>query len=331
LSTLEHPGLDTQIYRSVLDASIKALGNASNAEEIRRAEERIARSTQRHIRARDELLMRREDEFDSTVDILTEAMVKFKDTDASFAEQVLDRSDRMKKLIAVEDVRTLRGQMFKELSELREATVAKQQTVARQLAALSTKVSTLEAKLNVAVVQANRDLLTGLKNATAWDQRLAEVDVQFQAGDESLAIALIDIDRFEALNNRLGHAAADSVLAELGELCRQAFGDDDFVARIGGDLVGALIAADGPEHAREHIFRLTNAIQRGNESQVPNMPPPFTVSIGLIMAAPGEKAAVQVEHAREALRRAKNNGRNRIVYATVRESGPDGASLQFSA
>src|SRR5205807_2138077 len=110
-----------------------------------------------------------------------------------------------------------------------------------------------------------------------------------------------------------GHAAGDRVLAEFGDLSRQAFGNDDFVARYGGDEFAALMAAPTPQHGAEHIQRLMGYVHRANENRREGAS--FTVSVGLVYARPGDSATALMERADAALYEAKRAGRDRLVLA----------------
>lgn len=315
LSSLDQPGLDVQIYRSVLDACIKEIESATSAYEVRKAEQRIARSTQLHLRAREELLTARDAEYTQTVEVLTDAVVQFKDTDTAFAEQLLDRSNRMKQVMATDDLQTLRAKMAKELTELREETIAKQESQSRQLALLGAKVSGLEAKLNVVAAQAHRDPQTGLNNRTAWNQRMAELSLELEQGDDAYAVALLSIDHFDRLADPQQRTAADALLAEFGEFCRQSFGDDDFVARLGNDEFVALIAADTLAHATDHLDRFFTAVRRANETGEDETRTTWTVSVGLAEANKGDRVHALLKRANVALAAARQAGHDRLVIS----------------
>ncbi|GEM_PF-1966771 len=313
LSSLDQPGLDVQIYRSVLDSCIKELEGAASAYDIRKAEQRIARSTQLHLRAREELLTARDAEYTATVEILSDAVVQFKDTDQIFVDGLLERSNRMKQVMTTDDLQILRSRMTKELTELREETIAKQESQSRQLQRLSAKVSTLEAKLNVVSAQAQRDAQTGLYNRTAWNQRMAELAIQLEEGDDAFAVALIELDHLDRLLEGQNQGRVDAVLTEFGEFCRQAFGNDDFVARFGAEEFVALIAVDGPDHATEHLDRLFTAIRRTNETERDAERTPFTVSVGMVASQKGDRVHALLKRANTALAAAREGGRDRLV------------------
>ena len=317
LGSLEQPGLDTQRYRATLDGGISALEQAATPGDVRQAEHAIASGTQAHLREREELLRAREDEFNATIDLLADAVAQFHEGNTAFDAQVLARSDRMEQISAIDDLRLLRQQLRLELAALREATAVRQEQEARQIGALRARVDSLEARLSVVSAQSLRDPLTGLYNRIAWDQRVAELAIQLEHGNAAFALALIDLDHFKRINDTHGHAAGDNALTEFGAFCRQAFGDDDFVARFGGDEFVVLLAAPSLDHGAEHIDRLINLVRRANDQRLPGGRPAFTISVGLVQAQADEDATALLERADRALYAAKHAGRDQLMLAAA--------------
>lgn len=95
--------------------------------------------------------------------------------------------------------------------------------------------------------QAISDHLTGLLNRqgfeAALDQKIAEAD---RARTE-VACLFVDLDRFKAINDNLGHAAGDAVLCQFVERTKPMLGDGDTASRLGGDEFAILITGDGAE------------------------------------------------------------------------------------
>jgi len=314
LGSLDQPGLDTPGYRAMLDLGIAALERAGTPGEVRQAEHEIASCTQEHLREREILLRAREAEFNATIELLADAVAQFHESNTEFDEQVLARSDRMEQISAIDDLRLLRQQLRIELAALRDATTTRQEVESRQIGALRARVDSLEARLNVVSAQALLDPLTGLHNRVAWDQRMAELAIELEHGNAGFALALIDLDHFKRINDTHGHAAGDNALTEFGDFCRQAFGDDDFVARFGGDEFVVLLAAPSLEHGAEHINRLINLVRRANDKRLPGGRPAFTISVGLVQAQADEDAAALLERADRALYAAKHAGRDQLMF-----------------
>ena len=302
-----------QGVRTVIDDAIRILESASLPAHVRAAETLLATIVrdyiERHIREKDA----REAELRGAVETLSDALIQLHETDAAFAEQVLDRSERLQQMVSQGHAGELRELLNSELEALRRATTAKREAEARELAALRARVSALEERMQVLAQQARLDPLTGLFNRRAWEEQLRELE---QGGDESrFAVAILDLDGFKHLNDTEGHAAGDAALAAFGAYCRQAFGDEDFAARIGGDEFGVLIAAPSPEHATQHVRRLLDCVRRANATPGYSGHATFTLSVGLAAPRRDESLRERIRRADEALYAAKRAGRNRLVVA----------------
>jgi diguanylate cyclase (GGDEF)-like protein len=121
------------------------------------------------------------------------------------------------------------------------------QHLSNSLADLAARVAELEAERELTLRLAQTDSLTGLVNRGAFTSGLCErLDVAREAGG-SVALYVIDLDRFKNLNDSLGHHAGDMLLAELGLRLREDAGPGDLVARLGGDEFA--LVTDDPDVA----------------------------------------------------------------------------------
>src|SRR5205823_5130083 len=83
--------------------------------------------------------------------------------------------------------------------------------------------------------QAFHDALTGLPNRAMLAARLERANPAAHRGDARLAVLLLDLDGFKAVNDSLGHDAGDQLLVVVAERLRQCVRPGDLVARLGGD------------------------------------------------------------------------------------------------
>jgi len=105
----------------------------------------------------------------------------------------------------------------------------------RGLYALSADVSALKAVERQLSALARIDALTGLPNRHALNERLPEALARAERSGDLLALMFIDVDRFKAINDRLGHGVGDLVLQEFAERLRGSVRATDTVARLAGD------------------------------------------------------------------------------------------------
>ena len=105
----------------------------------------------------------------------------------------------------------------------------------------------------------NHDALTELPNRRLFQDRLATAIKRAERYETSLCLIFVDLDNFKQINDRLGHAAGDRVLARIGSELQHAVRDADTIARVGGDEFVILLEGGDPAALREEYFRRINA------------------------------------------------------------------------
>jgi diguanylate cyclase (GGDEF)-like protein/PAS domain S-box-containing protein len=162
------------------------------------------------------------------------------------------------------------------------------------------------------VAQATTDALTGLVNHATFHVALAEAVAAAVRAGRSLALAVVDLDRFKALNDSLGHRSGDDALAAIGDLLRGHARRGDVVGRTGGEELAWLMPDTGLAGGRSAAERLRAAIARAPVGG----PSGVTASIGVTeLLATDADADALVRRADAALYAAKAGGRDRVVAA----------------
>jgi diguanylate cyclase (GGDEF)-like protein len=112
--------------------------------------------------------------------------------------------------------------------------------VIRSRSAIAREQEMAEHAHREAIVVATTDVLTGLPNRRAF---MAALDVAASDNRRSaaFAVAIVDLDRFKAVNDTFGHAIGDELLKEVASRLTRAVGNDGLVARLGGDEFGVLL------------------------------------------------------------------------------------------
>jgi diguanylate cyclase (GGDEF)-like protein len=134
--------------------------------------------------------------------------------------------------------------------------------------------------------RASHDDLTGLANRRLFTERVeAALRDRPEGGTQVL---FLDLDRFKAVNDSLGHAAGDTLLTVTASRLRTALFADDVVARLGGDEFAVLLADSG---ARRELQQVCSHIERALHRPVPlhGLDLQVTASIGGARAEPGER------------------------------------------
>jgi diguanylate cyclase (GGDEF)-like protein len=108
--------------------------------------------------------------------------------------------------------------------------------------------------------QAHHDPLTGLPNRTQLLDHAAALRADPARRDSSIAVLLVDLDRFKDVNDVLGHASGDVLLARIGPLMAGAIRDGDILCRLGGDEFAAVLSGADEQTALAVARRLLELI-----------------------------------------------------------------------
>lgn len=163
----------------------------------------------------------------------------------------------------------------------------------------------------------HRDGLTHLLTHTAFMEQACSVVAQCKRSTNHIAaLILVDIDRFKVVNEKYGYATGDKVLVSLATVLRQRMRTSDIIGRFGGEEM-AIIVEDLEEYdavnlAQRLLQDFASLAQKGPDGSIFHV----TFSAGVAMLDP---KIMDVErwrtHAEQALRAAKNNGRNCVMKA----------------
>lgn len=162
-----------------------------------------------------------------------------------------------------------------------------------------------------------RDPLTGLFNRRYMEESLQREIASAKRTHRPLGLMMIDLDRFKAINDQLGHEAGDQVLVALGALLLAKSRVSDIACRYGGEEFVMIYPETPPEGMLQLARQLQEAIRRLQLPQVQIEAGQVTASFGLSYF-PQHGGTVEALHraADHAMYRAKANGRDRIEQAS---------------
>jgi two-component system cell cycle response regulator len=159
------------------------------------------------------------------------------------------------------------------------------------------------------------DHLTQLYNKRIVNEYLAEVFHEDKSKLVHIAIGFIDIDRFKLFNDTCGHQAGDDVLKIVADILRSLTRPGDFIGRYGGEEFLFVLKNTDKDGAYGYAERIRAEIERQGRIMSGRFHGHMlTVSIGLTMYSPNYlHYEDMIDVADQAMYRAKNEGRNRVV------------------
>ena len=149
---------------------------------------------------------------------------------------------------------------------------------------------------------AQTDGLTGALNRATWPLRLDDELARSERSGAPVSVLMLDIDRFKAINDTEGHAAGDRTLTACASGWLAALRSVDTLGRVGGDEFAVLLPNCDADAARLVAERIRSATPDG-----------VTCSMGFARWDRAETAEQLLHRADEALYRAKQEGRDRLV------------------
>jgi diguanylate cyclase (GGDEF)-like protein len=159
-----------------------------------------------------------------------------------------------------------------------------------------------------------KDPLTGIYTRRAFEDKMDEEILVSARTKKPFSLAIIDIDHFKKINDTYGHQVGDEILKYMANMIKSSMREFDFIARYGGEEFALIMPQTDKKTALQVLRELTNLIK--------NYPPVVdeniiktTVSIGVSefpLEALSKSQIIRV--ADERLYKAKNEGRDRIIY-----------------
>lgn len=162
--------------------------------------------------------------------------------------------------------------------------------------------------------QALHDPLTDLPNRELFNQQLTKSLVKAHQSGSKLAVCFLDLDRFQTINNTLGHAVGDKLLQRVAQRLTKCLQAGEIIARWGGDeftiLLPKISDAKDAVHIQEEILAAFKP-----EFDIENHRLYISASIGIALyPTHGEDAETLIKNADAALYRVKSQGRNNYQF-----------------
>ncbi|MEP7206006.1 MAG: GGDEF domain-containing protein [Casimicrobiaceae bacterium] len=195
-----------------------------------------------------------------------------------------------------------------DLGRSREELLAARRTVEQ----FQERTARLESELVMLSDRLQEDQLTRVPNRRGLSRAYATEAARADRHHRPISLAMLDVDNFKALNDRLGHQAGDSALVHLAATIRASLRASDVIARYGGEEFIALLPETNIEQAMSVLRRVQHDLAR-NPFKYAGEDVPITFSAGVAERVDGETEEAIIARADRALYEAKTDGKNRVV------------------
>ncbi len=226
---------------------------------------------------------------------------------ASVYQMIPRRFDRVDfELIILEAIKlNAQERRLKDYQKVLESAVEKR---TRELNDINVKLEIL----------ATTDSLSGVNNRRSFYESSAPMIKYNRRENKSLAVLMIDIDKFKMINDIYGHGVGDDVIRMMAQKAKETLRTSDIFGRLGGEEFAAVLpntSERGALKAAENIrFEIENLDYRTTKKEKIK----FTVSVGVALLLPTDLDLDTILHRADlALYEAKREGRNRVVLHKV--------------
>lgn len=169
--------------------------------------------------------------------------------------------------------------------------------------------------------QAATDPLTQLYNRRYFLVEATHLVEKAQQTNDQLAVMMLDIDHFKAINDQHGHKAGDLVLIEVASIFQKLSREQDLIARFGGEEFVILLPSANSQAAKECAERIRQGIAEHNIKLDESTKIKITISIGVAEMSIASQESIEstLNRADKALYQAKTQGRNRVCLAEFKK------------
>lgn len=183
---------------------------------------------------------------------------------------------------------------------------------------LERKVIALERELKETKLKSTKDFLTGTLNRRSYESEIKKFENAYIREQKDYAIVFFDIDHFKSVNDTYGHECGDVILKTFAALILKLTRDTDIVGRYGGEEFIVALHHNNKEELNKYISRIKNVITKNKFIHKDNKIK-ITFSAGVQLRSLHKSTSETITKADALLYKAKETGRNKIIFWDNRE------------
>ncbi|MBY0440027.1 MAG: GGDEF domain-containing protein [Burkholderiales bacterium] len=249
------------------------------------------------------------------IGIFIERLGEMSDSTAVYHEKIGVYADRIERTEDIGSLKDVLDGLMGDMRSMQDDAMRSRDEVAaarQQAEAAETKIRQLEVELEEISEKVREDALTGSLNRRGLDEALTRETARAERYGNALCISVLDLDNFKKLNDTHGHHAGDEALVHLVKVVKSLLRPSDSIGRFGGEEFVILLPETTLEAGKIAIERLQRELTKqfflaNNEKLL------ITFSAGVAQLRPGETEAEVVKRADQAMYRAKQAGKNRVI------------------
>lgn len=244
-------------------------------------------------------------------------LADFSETTTGYHDKIEKCAERISQANDIADLSDVLDEVMREtrVVQINAARSRDELTIMRERVNDSEReVTRLQHELAHASELVRHDALTGALNRKGMDEALESEIGRLNRQGGSLSVAMLDIDNFKNINDRLGHAGGDAALVHLTQVARETVRPQDTLARYGGEEFVVLLPNTPLNDAVSAMVRVQRELTRrfflhNNDKLL------ITFSCGVAELSGEETPYDALKRADEAMYLAKRAGKNRVVPA----------------
>ena len=314
--SLDQKEIESDLFLKQMDDLSDSFENENNTRAVESIFEKHKKIIPAFIERQKSYLRDREKEIWDIIDLQRAAITGLDSENRDYNRKVFEQSEKIEAITLLDDIKTIKNKLKKEVENIQETVRKKQEQDKRQMEELARQINLLNMELKEAKTKGMIDGLTKTYNRGAFDSYMRKLVDQNTFKRAPFSLLMLDIDDFKKINDTYGHQIGDRVLVALAGKCNELIREQDFLARYGGEEFAIILPGASLRNAMKKAQRLRKTIAGtryapGKEKKDDILS--INVSVGVSSFVKDDSVASVIERADKALYLAKKTGKNRVV------------------